>query len=179
MLLDIPIPPKSIKLWLKYVNLESDLLREQATLSVNGTSLCYILDPSVADNSKIIFIAPPTFEDPKQNPFKNNNDRIVLVKKQNSSFDLATLFGTLNAQQLQELESETKKELRKTLNIKTNKKDKFQSLTIKDETYEVLQNPNRMSINPYSMNEELGIVHCNINNGDSMRTGFGYVTQSS
>ena len=167
MLLDIPIPPKSIKLWLKYVNLESDLLREQATLSVNGTSLCYILDPSVADNSKVIFIAPPTFEDPKQNPFKNNDDRIVLVKKQSSSFDLAELFGTLNAQQLQELESETKKELRKSLNIKTNKKDKFQSLTIKDETYEVLQNPNRMSINPYSMNEELGIVHCNINNGDS------------
>ena len=81
MLLDVAMPPKTIKLWLQDANYESNVFSEQLELSVNGQSLKYPLDASVADNSKVIFIAPPTFNNTKENPFSNDEDRIILVER--------------------------------------------------------------------------------------------------
>ena len=64
MLLTVPMPPKSIKLWLQHANLSSDLFKPQIELSSNGQSLKYPLDVSLADNSKLVFISTPTFDDP-------------------------------------------------------------------------------------------------------------------
>ena len=53
--------PRALKNWLKTLNYEIDILADQLTLSSNGHSLRYPLDTSVADNSKLIYIAPPKF----------------------------------------------------------------------------------------------------------------------
>jgi len=168
MLLEIPFPPTTIKMWLEYINLNSTF-KNQIKLSVNGTSLCYVLDPSVADNSKLIFIAAPVFQNKKMNPFRNDLDRIVLIKKANNSFELGSLLKStdLNSQKLYELKTEQKTRLRKALGIKPSKKDKLETLTINNQTHELLNNPDKMAIRVYSVNKEMGIVHCNINSGDS------------
>ncbi len=55
-LLDQPTQPKILKEWFKLLNYETDILSSQLSLSANGQSLSYKLDPSVAENSKIIYI---------------------------------------------------------------------------------------------------------------------------
>ena len=60
-LLDMPVHPKTLKDYIRVINYECNFLAEQITLSANGQSLSYILDPSVADNSKLIYLAPPKF----------------------------------------------------------------------------------------------------------------------
>ena len=57
-MLSVPMPPKTVKLWLQHVNHANELFSEQIELSVNGHSLKYPVDTSVMDNSKLIFIAP-------------------------------------------------------------------------------------------------------------------------
>jgi len=96
MLLTVPMPPKSIKLWLQNLNYAIPVFKDQLELSANGQSLKYPVDVSVADNSKLIFIAPPTFEDPTHNPFTSDADRIVRVVRANASFDLAATMTSLN-----------------------------------------------------------------------------------
>ena len=69
MFLSVPMPPKTIKLWLQHANYTSELFSSQLELSSNSHALKYPLDTSVADNSKIIFIAPPTFDEATADPF--------------------------------------------------------------------------------------------------------------
>lgn len=79
ILLTHAMPAKAMKLWLQSCNFESQLFSSQLELSSNGHSLKYPLDTSVADNSKLIFIAPPTFEDGTHDPFSSSAERIVRV----------------------------------------------------------------------------------------------------
>jgi hypothetical protein len=73
ILLKHAMPAKAVKLWLQASNFESELFSSQLELSSNGHSLKYPLDISVADNSKLIFIAPPTFEDETHDPVQHTH----------------------------------------------------------------------------------------------------------
>ena len=66
-LLAAAVPPDTIKAWVTETNFDTPLLRDQLRLAAGGMALRYPLDRSVADNSKLIFIAPPictNFDDP-------------------------------------------------------------------------------------------------------------------
>lgn len=80
LLLDAEVSPVELKRYLQHLNFENAWLKDQITLSSNALALCYPLDVSVADNSKLIFIGTPVF-DGVQNPFEDDEDRIVLYKK--------------------------------------------------------------------------------------------------
>jgi len=67
-LLDQPTQPKILKEWFKLLNYETDILSSQLSLSANGQSLSYKLDPSVAENSTIFYIARHTFKGRIQEP---------------------------------------------------------------------------------------------------------------
>lgn len=165
MFLTVPMPPKSIKLWLQNLNYTTDLFKTQLTLSANGQSLKYPLDVSVADNSKLIFISPPSFEDPTQNPFVSDQDRIVRVDRANASFDLAAMMGALNPEITFQLGQGLKDELRQNGGIKK-KAAKLQTLTIDYQAQEVLLNPDKMSIS-IADTTAMPWIRCNINGGDS------------
>ncbi|EJS85124.1 hypothetical protein AAUPMB_20832 [Pasteurella multocida subsp. multocida str. Anand1_buffalo] len=68
-----------MKEWIKAQNLEhfSDKLRTTPA----GKEIKWLLDPCLADNSRIVFIAPPLFMGGVENPFSNIEDRVVYVKK--------------------------------------------------------------------------------------------------
>lgn len=162
--LSIPLPPKSIKLWLKHINLSVQLFKDQIDLSSTGQSLRFPLDPSVADNTKLIFISPPDFTDPTLDPFKSAADRIAIVQRSRATLDLAALLGTLNPEKVFEHGVEVKEELREKAGLKK-RTPKLVTVNVGGDNLEVITNPDKMSIN--IVNEELPYVRCNINGGDS------------
>lgn len=56
-LFDSPVPPGLLKLWIMSLNLTH--FAPRVTLTKAGAGLHWPLDPSVCDNSKLIYIAPP------------------------------------------------------------------------------------------------------------------------
>jgi len=168
MLLDVALPPRSLKVWLQDVNFESDVFSSQLSLSVNGQSLKYPLDLSVADNSKLIFIAPPVF-DGVDNPFVDDNERIVLVEREHESFELGQLLN-INPQKCHEKAQAVKDKLREQAGF-GKRQSKTRLASIDNAPQEVLINPDKMSI---SIADTSGYpyIRCNINGGDSCAYWF-------
>jgi len=165
MLLDVPLPPKTMKLWLQNVNHTTPAFTDQMELSVNGQSLKYPLDVSIADNSKGVFIAPPTFDLETDNPFKLDSDRIVLVQKQLQKFDMAAQMQDLNPQIVFEQSKQIKLKKRQAMGLNKTQ-EKIKVMQIANTSEEVLLNPDRMSIQ-VSDASSAPYIRCNINNGDS------------
>ena len=165
MFLTVAMPPKAIKLWLQDANYESDIFSEQLELSVNGQSLKYPLDSSVADNSKLIFIAPPSFDNPANDPFASEAERIVLVQRQTPSFDLGALMKNISPQKCYEKAQKFKDALREASGFKK-KPTKTRLTSIDNQTEEVLVNPDKMAI-AVSDTNSFPYIRCNINGGDS------------
>tara|TARA_R110002012_G_scaffold4956_2_gene22615 strand:- start:16301 stop:18760 length:2460 start_codon:yes stop_codon:yes gene_type:complete len=167
-LLDQPTQPKILKEWFKLLNYETDILSSQLSLSANGQSLSYKLDPSVAENSKIIYIAPPTFKDDIQDPI--SSDRFVLVERGSVTIDPRPLLVHVNPERVHNLGVQVKDGLRKKLNL-PKKTSKLSTVSIGGEAQEVLQNPDKMTIEISRVNEPY--VNCNVNGGDS--NGYYFV----
>lgn len=73
----MPVAPSMVKTWLQHVNLATDSLGDNVTLSKNARALKYPLDIVVNDNARIIYITPPVcdgFNDPV-------TQRLELVEK--------------------------------------------------------------------------------------------------
>jgi hypothetical protein len=165
MLLNVAMPAKAIKLFLQDANFESDVFSDQLSLSVNGQSLKYPLDPSVADNSKIIFIAPPTFENTANDTFASDDDRVVLVDRMHSTFNLAALMANISPQRCYEKGQKIKDKLRDDSGF-SKRQTKTRITTIDSSTEEVLTNPDKMSI-LITDESSFPYIRCNINGGDS------------
>ena len=167
-LLEQPTQPKILKEWFKLLNYETDILSSQLSLSANGQSLCYKLDPSVAENSKIIYIAPPTFKDNIQDPI--SGDRFVIIERGSPTLDPRPLLIHVNPERVHNLGVQVKDNLRKKLNL-PKKIGKLSTISIGGEAQEVLQNPDKMTIEVSRVNEPY--VNCNVNGGDS--NGYYFV----
>ena len=165
MLLKTAMPPKAIKLWLQQANFESKLFESQLELSSNGHSLKYPLDMSVADNSKLIFIAPPTFEDESHNPFSIAGDRMVCVPGATDVLDLASLMSDISPELLAQKTNEAKNRLRALKGFNA-KKEKLTIAAVNNKTEEILLNPDQMSI---AITDDTcpPFIRCNVNGGDS------------
>ena len=79
-MLEEAVSPALLKQWLVWLNLDLIDFKNQLDLTATGTALRYKLDVSLADNSRIIYIAPPIF-DRLVDPIPNADDRIFLVEK--------------------------------------------------------------------------------------------------
>ena len=153
--------PRALKNWLKTLNYEIDILADQLTLSSNGHSLRYPLDTSVADNSKLIYIAPPKFNG-VQDPVSSS--RIVRINRGSSTVDLGTLLSDVNREKVHTIETKIKDNLRSKIGLRK-KVAKTTNITIQDEFVELLQNPDKMNIQISRISEPY--VNCNVNGGDS------------
>tara|TARA_B100000508_G_scaffold57925_1_gene45075 strand:+ start:8149 stop:10671 length:2523 start_codon:yes stop_codon:yes gene_type:complete len=165
MLLEIPLPVTSIKLWLKHINYTIDLFKTQLELSSNGQSLKYPLDPSVADNTKIIFIASPDFTPSSLDPFTSSKERILLTKRKKAAVDLAALMYEVNPEKNFATEIAIKDSLRKKAGLQK-RSSKIHTATINNQATEVLINPDKMSITIVD-ESSTPFIRCNINGGDS------------
>lgn len=165
ILLQHAMPAKSVKLWLQHCNFESQLFSSQLELSSNGHSLKYPLDTSVADNSKLIFIAPPTFEDETHDPFSSSSERIVRVSGITETLDLAKLMGNISPEVVYQKSNEHKNKLRVARGFNA-KKERLTIATVDNKSEEILTNPDRMSIQ-ITDDTNPPYIRCNVNGGDS------------
>jgi len=160
--------PKTLKEWLKVLNYETDLFSNQLKLSANGQSLSYVLDPSVADNSKLIYIAPPRFIE-LEDPIPGN--RFVLIKNTHPTLDFSTY--SHSPERVHNLGIQIKDNLRKQQKL-PKKTGKVTTVSVAGETQDVLQNPDKMTIEIVRVAEPY--VNCNVNGGNS--AGYYFVLDS-
>tara|TARA_R100000951_G_scaffold115153_1_gene122350 strand:+ start:6460 stop:8919 length:2460 start_codon:yes stop_codon:yes gene_type:complete len=160
-LLERPVYPRALKEWFRSLNFSITMLAEQLKLSSNGQSLTYPIDISVADNSKLIYIAPPKFIN-IQDPCSGS--RFVKIDRGSSTIDIFPLVKEVNRERLSNLSIQVKNNLRKEIGL-PKKNAKTQNLAVGDEFVELLDNPDKMTIQVSRVSEPY--VNCNINNGDS------------
>tara|TARA_X000001382_G_scaffold285_4_gene410 strand:- start:185 stop:2644 length:2460 start_codon:yes stop_codon:yes gene_type:complete len=160
-LLERPVYPRALKEWFRSLNFSITMLAEQLKLSSNGQSLTYPIDISVADNSKLIYIAPPKFIN-VQDPCSGS--RFVKIDRGSSTIDIFPLVREVNRERLSNLSIQVKNNLRKEIGL-PKKNAKTQNLAVGDEFVELLDNPDKMTIQVTRVSEPY--VNCNINNGDS------------
>lgn len=162
-ILDEPVAPYKQKDWLVMYNLTSSPFKERLELGVTGLALRYPLDITVADNSKLIFIGHPYFQESSANPIQNK-DRILLVEKSSVMLDSTVLRAASNPATIKTLKEDTIKELRKKAGLKAAKAS-TRTITRGDKKVELLRNPDAMAIE--IVDDSTEFVHCNINGGDS------------
>ena len=156
-----PVYPRALKEWFRSLNYETPIFAEQLTLSSNGQSLSYPIDISVADNSKLIYIAPPNFID-LQDPASGG--RFVKINRNSETVDIFPLVKEVNRERMSNLGIQIKNNLRKEIGL-PKKNAKTQNLNINDEFVELLDNPDKMNIQVSRISKPY--VNCNVNEGDS------------
>jgi len=160
-LLTNPISPTILKEWIKTLNYEIEFLANQLKLSANGQSISYPLDVSLAENSKLIYIAAPKFVN-VQDPIEG--ERLCAVKRGSSTVDISALVKDVNPEKVYNVGIQIKNGLRKKAGL-SKKKERITTVNVNNQTQEVLKNPDKMSIEVCRVSEPY--VNCNINGGDS------------
>jgi len=154
MALDKPCTPADLKLWLKQMNLQ--LFASELVLDSPGNCLKWGLDISVADNSKLIYVAPPICHPSSLNEFQGK--RIDLISKAKETLTMPT--DRLQIGQIAVLEEAKISELRKARGLDPKKR------TFKDhQGIEYMSKPDRATINGAYVDGDF--VRFNLNDGDS------------
>ena len=136
-----PVHPSTLKLYLTKLNFDVAAFAEQLALQSSGTSLKFICDRTVAENSKIIYIAPPVFQSGMKNPMSDKN-RIILVEKEEATIDLLPLMGGLAVEQMDHLTAEHVKRVRRAAGLPA-KTARMQYVSSGGKNIEVITNPDR------------------------------------
>lgn len=165
MLLSRPTSPVMLKLWLQQLNMEHESLRSQATLTKTGNALSYILDPTVAQNDKLIYISPPDCTPPSLDTFAaSQQPRIQLMAGSTPVLDIDTAFKsllgkdairTLVEKRINELRTDAKLGPRRSFNFKIDSASGT----------EYLDKPDAVAVTGHKTDR--GFVYLNINGGDS------------
>jgi hypothetical protein len=163
--LSTPLEPRVLKDYIKNLNFQIPLLDKAIDLTATGFALTWPLDPSVADNSKIIFVADPVF-DGAEDPFDDPEFRIVRHDYEKTSVDLAAAVDAMpNAEQLLKKIDAKRRALRIQKGMPV-RKAIYKTRTFGGERHEVLDNPERVKISVVD-DTHMPFVRCNINGGDS------------
>ena len=94
-LLHTPVIPRMLKDYIKHLNYSCDDIASQLVLQNTSTSVKHPLDPAVANNSQLIYIAPPVF-DGVDDPFSLPEQRFCLVEKVEPTLSLIGLLAATN-----------------------------------------------------------------------------------
>jgi Family of unknown function (DUF5906) len=167
-LLNEPIAPGVLKQWLVWLNLSIPEFKKQLDLTATGTALRYKLDVSLADNSRIIYIAPPIFTG-IEDPVASADDRIFLVEKTKDNASIVTLvvpekIKALTKTQLHKLTKTEIEELREAKGLPPSTAATT-AYRFNDHLHQVVTNPDEVKL--IFAYEKDTRVYYNINTGDS------------
>lgn len=163
--LDKPVSPQMLKWWLCSLNLTLPKFEAKVTLSPTGHALQYPIDRCMAENSRIIYIAPPEFDKKIKNPFPKDTDRFIYVAKKKVLAPLAKKIGEV-IPQLVEADLTTKIEkLRADRGLPKQKAKVKVMKTGPSQENQVLLNPDKAVIQYAYHNDTF--CYANLNNGDS------------
>lgn len=137
--LDGYVAPKALKEWLKSVNL--DFFNDKLRMTPHGKTVKWVIDPCLAENSRIVYIAPPEFKDGIENPFSSADERVIYVQK---STELAPLSADIKAVDPEVVSQKTDEVLKRLCKEKGIKLERATYTTLGN--VPVINNPNRMSM---------------------------------
>jgi len=161
---DHAISPKALKHILVDLNLTCSTLITALTLTASGTGLSYTLDPCIADNSRLLYIAPPKFTQ-TPDPFESPNARHVLIEKEHETLRIMPLIEAVNPEKTSKEVAKHVKNLRKANGLGA-KKQKTQRLHINNQEYiSVVTNPDKITLDFVSDNDQW--LQFNRTGGDS------------
>lgn len=159
-LLHDKVDVRSVSTWLKYTNLETQLLSDQVTLSNNSMALSLKLDWVANNNGRIIYITPPVcegFDDPVAK-------RIELVEKKYDR--LSFNFAAIGSAQMRAKYKERLNALRSDAGLAISRKQDYYILrNDKEYVVDALVEPARIT-DPVPDNDLF--MRCNLDGGDSL-----------
>jgi hypothetical protein len=157
------VQPRMLKPYLESLNFASNLFEQQMALGGSGKALTYPIDRCVADNTRMIFIAPPTFHD-LVNPFPEDEDRFVLVEKSSPLLNVSYILEGFD-QEAVGAKTRTKiRKLRKLAHLPETE-EKLTHVTSGGVNVKVCKNPDAVEFEVHMDHGDY--VTYNINGGDS------------
>lgn len=162
-MLNAPMPADTLKRWLQVMNLTLPAFTNQLELTATGNALRYKLDVSLADNSRIIYIATPIFND-VNNPIPDPNDRIFLVEKNHTAVQVPDAILKLKKAAVTKDLADKVEALREQAGL-PKRTMHTQQFVFDGESCTVVTNPDGCSMEFVRDSEKY--VYYNINGGDS------------
>lgn len=163
--MDKAVPAPLLKWWLTSLNLTIEYFSQRLALSPVGHALQYVIDRCMAENSRIIYIAPPTFDKTLSNPFKKDDDRIALVSKSKATAPVSNKITKVAPQAIQALVDDAIKKMRKDANLSDKPARMKMQKVGHNKEENVLTNPDRAVIR-YAYHNDV-FCYGNLNDGDS------------
>lgn len=162
-MLNTAMAPDALKRWLQVMNLTIPTFSNQLELTATGNALRYKLDVSLADNSRIIYIAPPIFNE-VTDPIPDPDDRIFLVEHAAHDINVPQDVHKLRKTTLSNQLADKVEALREQAGLPQRTMHTRQ-FVVDGETYNVVTNPDGCSMQFVRHSEKY--VYYNINGGDS------------
>lgn len=162
-LLNADIEQTTLKHLLESLNFDIPAFNQQVTLTNSGRALHYPVDPCLAENARIVFIADPVLEG-IDDPI--DGDRIFLVQKTDSELDIHALIKNLKPKVIRRKKQALIADLQEAMGVEVPRSN-VQRIKIAgtNNSMSVETNPGSMSFEEVSDNDDY--VHYNINGGDS------------
>lgn len=157
MMLDTPKTPELLKRWLTSLNLTVSRLKDQLKLTRTNCSLRWVLDITTCQNDKLLYIAPPIFEN-MEDPLKGQA-RISFHKGKRRRLAITT--PILEREALRNLADIRINELRHAASMPKRRQTKYKV----QGTVEYMHNPDTATVT--EIKHERGFVYLNLNGGDS------------
>lgn len=157
-MLDAPINPDFMNDWLTWLNFT--FFAKEIKLNPAGSTLHFPIDPTLSQNSRLIFIAPPTFDDKALDPHPQSRISIVKCKTDKLSIPDVTILPT--RAKLQTEYKNLVKKLRKQEGFPETKTPKFATSSL---GHEVCSNPESARVT--GVKADRGFIYLNLNGGNS------------
>jgi hypothetical protein len=151
-----PVSPQLLKSWIMNANMTH--FASSVTLTKSGAALHWPMDPSVMDNSKLIYIAPPVLRGLSSSI---TGLGIELVAPKNAAPSVQTSFFNVNPQTVQKAKMDLLNDLRKRAGYSAIRDSQLK--TSSGQTY--LSKPGAALLT--GNRTERGFVYLNLNGGDS------------
>lgn len=152
-----PVMPVVLKQHVTNLNLTNETLKSELQLNKVGTGLKFPLDRTVAQNDKLIYIAPPICKDDVVDRY--GPSRITLHKKAHRSVQIR--FANFNEALNRKLEEEIVADLREKIGLE---KKKIKYKFVND--IQICANPDPTEVTAPPKHER-GFVYLSLNGGDS------------
>jgi hypothetical protein len=163
-ILEREIAPEVLRGLITMLNFEIGYVDNRLGLTGSGRQLKMVIDPCLADNSRLVFIAPPVFASSGDNPFAKNADRITLVKKNRSRLDLSSAIHDYSASKISHLKEKRLRSVMAAAGVEY-VKPKMTTINIAGVATRVIRNPEGCSLE-FSYADR-GFVYYNKDGGDS------------
>lgn len=156
ILLDEPVAPSVLKLWLRERNLQIPLLSSRMELAANGLTVKWPLDITTCQNDKLIYIAPPWLGPGIKDELQGKRFELVRKDRERGAPPrLATTPASIDV-----LTQQKTDRLREAQGLKP------RSATIKPwGSIDLLTNPDRAAVT--GVKTARGFTYLNLNGGDS------------